>query len=81
MIIKTASKRFMEYGYESVSLLQIAEECQVSKPAIYYHFISKPELFNVAVTTVLNQVHRHISRILQEAEHLEEGLVTVAEHG
>ncbi|MGO4497597.1 hypothetical protein AB4114_17110 [Paenibacillus sp. 2RAB27] len=33
----------------------------------------------MAVTTVLNQVHRHISRILQEAEHLEEGLVTVAE--
>ncbi|WP_139996542.1 TetR/AcrR family transcriptional regulator [Paenibacillus paridis] len=79
MIIKTASKRFMEYGYESVSLLQIAEECQVSKPAIYYHFTSKPELFKVAVTTVLNQVHRHISRILQEAEHLEDGLVTVAE--
>ncbi|MHA7963242.1 TetR/AcrR family transcriptional regulator [Paenibacillus sp. CAU 1782] len=79
MIIQTASKRFMEYGYEPVSLHQIAEACHVSKPSIYYHFTSKPELFKVAVTTVLNHVHEHIARILAEAEHLEAGLVSVAE--
>lgn len=79
MIIQTASKRFMEYGYEPVSLHQIAEACHVSKPAIYYHFTSKPELFKVAVTTVLNNVHQHIARILEEADDLEAGLVSVAE--
>jgi AcrR family transcriptional regulator len=79
MIIQTASKRFMEYGYEPVSLHQIAEACHVSKPAIYYHFSSKPELFKVAVTSVLNNVHQHIARILEESEHLEAGLVSVAE--
>lgn len=42
-IIHTASKLFMEYGYETVTLQQIGKACSVSKPTIYYHFNSKPE--------------------------------------
>ncbi|WP_458126870.1 TetR/AcrR family transcriptional regulator [Paenibacillus sp. Z3-2] len=78
-IIQTASKLFMEYGYETVTLQQIGKSCSVSKPTIYYHFTSKPELFKVAFTTMLQNVSRLTSHMLDQAEDLESGLVCLAE--
>ncbi|WFR61259.1 helix-turn-helix domain containing protein [Paenibacillus amylolyticus] len=78
-IIHTASKLFMEYGYETVSLQQIGKACNVSKPTIYYHFSSKPELFTAAITTMLQNVSRLTSHMLDQAENLESGLVRLAE--
>lgn len=78
-ILWTASKLFMENGYESVSLQQIAKACQVTKASIYYHFTSKPELFKIAVTTILNKAYASTRRFLDEADTLESGLIRVAE--
>ncbi|WP_145038050.1 TetR/AcrR family transcriptional regulator [Paenibacillus sp. Y412MC10] len=78
-ILWTASKMFMENGYESVSLQQIAKACQVTKASIYYHFTSKPELFKIAVTTILDKAYASTHRFLQEADTLETGLIRVAE--
>ncbi|QOS78706.1 TetR/AcrR family transcriptional regulator [Paenibacillus sp. JNUCC31] len=79
IILQTAAKLFMEHGYEPVSLQQIAKACNVSKPSIYYHFTSKSELFKIAVTTMFKHVHQATSRLLREADHLEAGLLNVAE--
>lgn len=79
IILQTAAKLFMEHGYEPVSLQQIAKACNVSKPSIYYHFTSKPELFKIAVTTMFKMVLQTTSRLLREADRLEAGLLNVAE--
>lgn len=78
-IILTASELFKEYGYETVTLQQIGKRCNVSKPTIYYHFASKPELFKVAMITMFQNVRRVTSDFLDQAEHLEEGLIRLAE--
>ncbi|MCV4231650.1 TetR/AcrR family transcriptional regulator [Virgibacillus sp. LDC1] len=78
-ILWTASKLFMENGYEPVSLQQIAKACQVTKASIYYHFTSKPELFKIAVTTILDKAYASTRQFLQEADTLESGLIRVAE--
>ncbi|URN93587.1 MAG: TetR/AcrR family transcriptional regulator [Candidatus Pristimantibacillus lignocellulolyticus] len=78
IILRTAAKLFMEHGYEPVSLQQIAKACNVTKPSIYYHFTSKPELFKIAVTTMFKNVQQATSRLLREADHLEAGLLNVA---
>ena len=78
-IILTASKLFKEYGYETVTLQQIGKRCNVSKPTIYYHFASKPELFKVAMITMFQNVRRVTSDLLDDAEHLEDGLIRLAE--
>ncbi|WP_153978840.1 TetR/AcrR family transcriptional regulator [Paenibacillus xylanilyticus] len=78
-IILTASKLFMEYGYETVTLQQIGKRCNVSKPTIYYHFASKPELFKVAMITMFQNVRRVTSDFLDQSEHLEDGLIRLAE--
>ncbi|MEO2202888.1 helix-turn-helix domain-containing protein [Paenibacillus pabuli] len=78
-IILTASKLFKEYGYETVTLQHIGKRCNVSKPTIYYHFASKPELFKVAMITMFQNVRRVTSDLLDDAEHLEDGLIRLAE--
>ncbi|WP_342561020.1 helix-turn-helix domain-containing protein [Paenibacillus sp. FSL R7-0345] len=78
-IISAASALFKEYGYESVSLQQIGNRCGVSKQAIYYHFASKPELFKVAMTTMLQNIRTVTAQLLDAADDLEQGLVRMAE--
>ena len=45
-IIKTALKYFANNGYKNTSLEIIAKELNITKPAIYYHFKNKNELYN-----------------------------------
>lgn len=79
VIIATASRLFLEIGYESLSLHEIANACNVTKPTIYYYFTSKSELFKVAITTMLKNVHQNTMRLLNEADNMEAGLLRVAE--
>ena len=44
-IMDTAEVLFTERGYKAVSIRDIAEACQVTNAALYYHFASKEELF------------------------------------
>lgn len=78
-ILRVASTMFMENGYESVSLQQIAKTCQVTKASIYYHYTSKPELFKIAVTTMLQKAFESTRRFLSESDTLRAGLIGIAE--
>lgn len=77
-ILMTASRLFMEYGYEAVSLQQIATLCQVTKASIYYHFSSKPELFTTAITRMMAMGMQQTTLRLEEPGTLYERLVNVA---
>ncbi|NMI04106.1 TetR/AcrR family transcriptional regulator [Paenibacillus sp. SZ31] len=78
-ILMTASRLFMEYGYEPVSLQQIASLCNVTKASIYYHFSSKADLFTVAITRMMAMGMQQTSLRLDEPGTLQERLVKVAE--
>lgn len=79
VILGTASRLFMENGYEPVSLQQIAKLCNVTKASIYYHFTSKPELFKIAVTSMLRRGYEQTHKCLMKANTLKEGLLFIAE--
>ena len=78
-ILMTASRLFMEYGYEPVSLQQIASLCSVTKASIYYHFSSKPQLFTVAITRMMAMGMQQTALRLDEPGTLQERLIKVAE--
>ncbi|MCK9483399.1 MAG: TetR/AcrR family transcriptional regulator [Candidatus Marinimicrobia bacterium] len=44
-ILLTAAKLFADKGFEATSMREIAEACQVTKPALYYYFPDKKALF------------------------------------
>ena len=79
LILGTASRLFMENGYEPVSLQHIAKLCNVTKASIYYHFTSKPELFKIAVTGMLRRGYEQTQKHLMKADTLQESLLLIAE--
>lgn len=44
-ILETAAKSFSQKGYNGTSLREIAEELEITKAALYYHFSNKEEIF------------------------------------
>ncbi|WP_246469756.1 TetR/AcrR family transcriptional regulator [Cohnella nanjingensis] len=54
----------MEYGYEPVSLNQIAERAGVTKASIYYYFSNKAQLFTDAVTAMMARICTYTKLIL-----------------
>jgi AcrR family transcriptional regulator len=44
-IISAAAELFNKYNYDAVSMNQIAKKVAITKPALYYHFKNKHELF------------------------------------
>ncbi|MEC0369554.1 TetR/AcrR family transcriptional regulator [Paenibacillus chibensis] len=65
-ILKTASDLFMEFGYEPVSLQQIAKVCGVTKASIYYHFENKAQLFTAAVSAMMDKAKTSSQQIMQQ---------------
>ena len=55
-ILEVAEELFTEYGYQAVSIRQIADACGVTNAALYYHFASKDALF-------LEVIEQHAARL------------------
>ncbi|UJL46164.1 TetR/AcrR family transcriptional regulator [Virgibacillus sp. NKC19-16] len=45
LILTTAQRLFMEKGYRAVTTREIAKECNITQPALYYHFADKETLY------------------------------------
>lgn len=78
-ILKTASDLFMEYGYEPISLQQIAKACGITKAAIYYHFENKAQLFTAAVSAMMEKARSTSEQIMRQELPLYDRLVMLAE--
>lgn len=48
-ILEVATRMFAEQGYNATSIRQVTEAARCTKPALYYYFRSKEELFKVCV--------------------------------
>lgn len=60
LILKVATKHFAKYGYDRTVLDEIAKECNLSKPAIYYHFKNKSMLYKEIICDFFTRVSREI---------------------
>ena len=49
LILKNAKKEFLEFGFEKASMRSIARKSGITAGALYKHFASKEEMFNVLV--------------------------------
>jgi len=56
IILKNAMEDFSKFGYESTSLENIAKKCNITKPAIYYHFKDKATLYQEVICSQLFQL-------------------------
>ena len=51
-ILDGAFRRFAHYGYRRTSLHDIAEESGLSRPALYYYFRNKEDVFRALVERI-----------------------------
>jgi AcrR family transcriptional regulator len=62
-ILQEAVKAFSEKGYKGTSMREIAEALHITKPALYYHFPGKEELFTACVKHGLEHVVRETEEL------------------
>ena len=62
-ILRAALKSFARCGYAATSVRQIVDTARVSKPALYYYFADKAQLFEALV----DQAHDERYRLMQAA--------------
>jgi AcrR family transcriptional regulator len=64
-ILQAALKSFARCGYAATSVQQIVDHAGVSKPALYYYFADKAQLFQALV----DQAHDERYRLMRAAAH------------
>ena len=62
-ILRAALRRFANGGYAATSVQQIVGDAKVSKPALYYYFRDKADLFQ----TLVNEAHDERLQVAQQA--------------
>lgn len=78
-ILHVAETLFMEFGYQAVSTRQVAKQCGISQPTLYYHFADKQELYVAVLLEALRRMNRDLEEIAgAKNESLEERLGRVA---
>lgn len=65
-IIQTALDLFDQYGYEKVSMTDIAEKAHVSRASIYNFFDSKDNLRGIIIKDILDDSVEKVEKLLQE---------------
>jgi AcrR family transcriptional regulator len=62
-IIRKTARLFVECGYETTSMGEIAEANSISKPGLYYHFASKQDL----LAAIIDRAHDQLEGGLEAA--------------
>ncbi len=62
-IFATAARLFAEKGFNGVSMREISEQSDVSKPTIYYYFGSKEGIFRELVDASISDMYDAIDKI------------------
>ena len=67
-IVRAAYDVSAEYGYEKSSLGKIANELGITRPALYYHFKSKEDLFLAVYNSIDPVADLDISELLESSD-------------
>jgi len=80
-IIKEATSLFSRFGYDKVTIKQLADACGITEPALYRYFSSKEAIYD-AVLDSLNDVmdYQGLFEKLNNSDNLEEILPGIARH-
>jgi len=77
-ILQQAEELFAARGYSGVSMREIAEACQLSKAAIYYHFKSKEDLYIENLRQALEALEQVVKQASSQGADYRERMRNVA---
>ncbi|MFD9626641.1 TetR/AcrR family transcriptional regulator [Peribacillus muralis] len=76
-ILQTAAQLFMTYGYDGVSMEQVADASNVTKASVYYYFKNKATLFSIAVSSMFRRIKEQTDKLLHSSKGLKHRLYEV----
>ena len=65
-IIEAANKVFLQYGIDGSTMLQIADEAEISRTSLHYYFRDKAHLFKKVLESIQDKIIPKISVIIDE---------------
>lgn len=65
-ILRTATKLFLEQGYNDTSTRDIAKHIGITQPALYHHFSDKEVLYLDVLTTLCGKVRQDINKVMRK---------------
>lgn len=68
LIIDESAKLFFTNGYKNTSLQQVADNLNVTRPAIYHYFKSKEQIILAIFEEVISKTEEYFSEILLKQE-------------
>jgi AcrR family transcriptional regulator len=78
-IIKEATALFSKFGYDKVSVKQIASACGVTDAALYRHFDSKADVYDQVLESLVTRIpHEELFERLRRIDDLEKVLHEMA---
>lgn len=76
-ILRVATEHFVAHSYEGTSMREIAEDCGITKAALYYHFAGKTELLTEVFGAYLAQLGNAITTSASSGQDAEQRLRAV----
>jgi AcrR family transcriptional regulator len=67
-ILAIAETLYQQGGYDQISLQVIADQLQMSKPALFYHFESKQTLFFELLLAIIEQHRARLNEVTLQEE-------------
>lgn len=77
-ILGVAYPLFVEHGYKSVSMQQIAGAAQIHKATLYHHFRNKDAIFIAVVQMALRQIRSQVAEVMARGGAASDQLAQIA---
>ena len=78
-IVEAAIRRFSHFGMNKTTMAEIADDLQISKPALFYYFNDKGSLLKAVGQKIINEVLESCKEVFSSASSVEEGLLNFVE--
>jgi AcrR family transcriptional regulator len=65
-ILEVSTKEFATYGYNGVSMNNLAKKLEVNKATIYYHYKDKKSLYLAVMTELIRSKRDELDSLLQD---------------
>jgi AcrR family transcriptional regulator len=79
-ILKVAEEVFAEKNFNGATMQDIAERLNIKKPALYYHFKSKKDIYNSLILTIYERLEQKVREPFKNGRDLREKLANLITH-
>ncbi len=79
-ILKVAEEVFAEKNFKGATMREIAEKVNIKKPALYYHFRNKEDIYNSMIIEIYGQLQDKVLDPVKRGRSLEEKIRLFISH-